>query len=109
MLVAQGGGGDGVAAVTDMNRPTRLRWWRAVAAAAVLRWCSARRCGEAERTRGCESERVDGVVGARCLSARSGLTSQANVDVLPPHSGHGLWSVSHDAARVHVVQTTETD
>jgi len=42
---------------------------------------------------------VNGVAGARCLSARSGLTGRANVGVMPPHGGHGLCLVGHDATR----------
>ena len=53
--------------------------------------------GEAERVGGSESGRVDGVAGARRLSARSFLTSQANTGMLLPCSGHDLWSVGHDA------------
>jgi len=78
-------------------------------AAAVLWWCSARRCGEVERARGSESGRVDGVAGARCLSARSGPTGRANAGVLLPHVVHGLWPVGHDTARVHAIQTAKTD
>ena len=69
-------------------------------ATAELRWCCGEldaALGEAERAGASESEQVNGVAGARCLSARSGLTGQANADVLPPRGGHGLWLVGHDA------------
>jgi len=81
--VARGGGGDGVAAVAEMNRPVELCRWRV--AAAELRWCSAssaRCCGEAERAGGSESGRGDGMEGARHLCACTSLTGQANAGVL---------------------------
>ena len=96
MLLARGGGRDGIVAMAEMNRLARLRLWRAVVA--ELRWCLARRYGEVERARGSESGRVDGVVGAQRLSAFLGLNDQANAGMLPPHNIHGLWLVGHDAA-----------
>ena len=80
--MAQGGGGDGVATMTEMNRLIRLHWWWAAVASL------ARRCGEVERASGSESGRVDGVVGTWCLSACLGLTDKDNTGMLPPHGGH---------------------
>ena len=108
--MARGGGGDGIVAMPEMNQPTRLCRRRAVVV--ELRWCCGElgaALGEAERAGGSESGRVNGVAGAWCLSACLGLTSQANAGMLLPCGVHGLWPVSHDAARVHVIQFAETD
>ena len=77
-----------------------LRWQQV--AMAELWWCYGERgatLGEAERAGGSESRRVGGVVGARRLNERSGLTSWANTGVLPPRGGHGPEPVSHGTAR----------
>ena len=57
--------------------------------------------GEAKRAGGSESGRVNGVAGAWCLSAHSGLTGQGNADVLLSRGSHGLWPVGHDAVHGH--------
>ena len=65
VLVARGGGGDGVVAMAKTNQLVELRQWRV--AMVKLLWCStssARRCGEAERG---GSERASGWSG-RCVA-----------------------------------------
>jgi len=77
------------------------RLWQSYGGAAVSLAPRLERQSEQEGVRagGSESRRVNGVAGARCFSACSSLTEWANASVLPPHGGHSLWPIGHDAMR----------
>ena len=40
-------------------------------------------------------------MGTWRLSARIGLTGEANASVWPPHGGHVMWPIGHCQARRH--------
>ena len=72
--------------------------WRSNGDGAVAR-CSALLWRGRERA-GCEGE-MERAAEVHTLSLHAGMTGRANIGVLPPRGGYGLWPVGHCRARPH--------